>query len=373
MYDYLITGCGFTGAVLAERLASQLGCSVMVIDQREHIGGNAYDYYDSNGILVHKYGAHIFHTNSQKIWEYISGFTAWNGYIHQVDALVDGRLVPLPVNLDSVEVLFEKNEAETINNALLNRYGREGKVAVLDLLESDDSVLRKAGEFIYEKIYFNYTLKQWELSPLELKKSVTSRLPVYTTRGRNYFRDRFQGLPAEGYTKLFERLLSRDKIDVATGMSFKEAETTVRFNKLIFTGAIDEYFDFIHGKLPYRSLRFENQYHEKPRFQSLGVINFPDKREYTRILEFKQLTLQKAEGTTITYEYPAKHIHGVNDPYYPIPARENDLIYSKYQKMTENLKNVIFAGRLADYTYYNMDQAVGRALSLFEKIASKNH
>lgn len=371
MYDYLIAGCGFTGAVLAERLASQLGCRVMIIDQRSHIGGNAHDYYDEHGILVHKYGAHIFHTNSQKIWDYLSGFTEWNSYIHQVDALVDGKFVPLPVNPDSIGVLFGSLKAREINNALVIRYGNNGKAAVLDLLESDNPVLRYAGEIIYEKIYLQYTLKQWELSPMELKKSVTARLPVYTKRGRNYFRDRFQGLPAQGYTRLFERLLDNSKIEIVTGMTFKEAEKTFRFKRLIFTGAIDEYFDFIHGKLPYRSLRFENIHHDTTRFQNRGVINFPDERAYTRIIEFKQLTLQQAEGTTITYEFPAKHIHGENDPYYPIPARENDSIYSKYQKMSENLQKVIFAGRLADYTYYNMDQAVGRALSLFEKIAAR--
>ncbi|MCK6604591.1 MAG: UDP-galactopyranose mutase [Ignavibacteriaceae bacterium] len=371
MYDYLIAGAGFTGAVLAERLASVSGMKILITDRRPHTGGNAYDYHDSNGVLVHKYGAHIFHTNSDRIWNYISGFTAWNGYIHRVDAMVEGKPVPLPVNLDSLDALFNSREAKDISAALINEYGLNNKVAVLDLIECSNPVLRKAGEVIYEKIYYKYTLKQWELSPRELKKSVTSRLPVYTTRGSSYFNDKYQGLPSGGYSAIFSKLLSKKNIDVITGMPFREAEKTFRFRKIIFTGAADEFFDFVHGSLPYRSLRFENFHYNKSSFQERAVINYPDDRPYTRILEFRKMTLQETAGTTIAYEYPQKYVRGENEPYYPIPSRENELIHKKYRLMADKLNSVTFAGRLADYTYYNMDQAIGRALSIYDKIARK--
>lgn len=366
--NWLVVGAGFTGAVLAERIASQLDQQVLVIDQREHIGGNAYDYYNENGILVHKYGAHIFHTNSKRIWEYLSPFTSWRPYFHEVRALIDGKLVPVPFNLNTLEALYPKTMAERLERRLIESYGFGVKIPILRMLESPDSDLKELARYIHRNVFEQYTLKQWGLKPEELDASVTGRVPVFISRDNRYFQDTYQAIPRLGYTEMFRRLLSHPNIRILLKTSFKEIVGEVAFNRMIYTGPIDEYFNYIHGPLPYRSLRFELRHERSDQFQDVAVVNYPNDHLFTRIIEYKKFSGQVLPGTTVAYEFPEPHEPGVNTPYYPIPRDENRAKYELYLRESKALQGkVIFAGRLADYKYYNMDQAVGRALSIFDK------
>lgn len=367
MYDYLIVGAGFSGAVMAERIASQLDKKVLLIDRRNHIGGNAYDYIDEHGILVHKYGPHIFHTNAKKVWEYLSRFTQWHKYEHRVRAEVNGKLVPIPFNLTSIDMMFDDVFSPLVKERLINTYGMEAKVPILKLRESQDSDLKRLADFIYEKIFYGYNLKQWELKPDELDPSVTARVPVFISRDDRYFQDTYQGIPKLGYTELFKNIISHKNITIKLSTSYESMKATdISFTKVIYTGPIDSYFNFKHGELPYRSLRFEFENVSIELFQETGQINFPNNFRYTRITEFKHLTGQQSDNTTIVREYPERHILDKNEPYYPIPTRDNSMLFDKYRKEADLLKNVFFVGRLADYKYYNMDQTVARALVLFE-------
>jgi UDP-galactopyranose mutase len=367
--DWLIVGAGFTGTVLAERIASQLNQKVLIIDRRDHIAGNAYDYYDDHGVLLHKYGAHIFHANSERIWEYVSQFTSWRPYFHEVQALVDGKLVPVPFNLNTLDALFPRTVAEQLERRLIERYGLGVKVPILRMLEDEDLELKELAKYIYRNIFEGYTKKQWGLKPEELDASVTGRVPVFISRDNRYFQDTYQGIPRLGYTEMFRRMLSHPKIHILLKTEFREIAERVSFDRMIFTGAIDEYFDFAYGQLPYRSLRFEMRHELINRFQSVAVVNYPNEHEFTRIIEYKHFSDQDLPGTTVGYEYPQPHKHGENTPYYPIPREENRAQYSLYLKKAEGLKGkVFFAGRLADYKYYDMDQAVGRALKIFNEI-----
>lgn len=370
--DWLIVGAGFTGAVLAERIASQLNQKVLVVDQRDHVGGNAYDYYNEHGVLVHKYGAHIFHTNSDRIWKYVSQFTSWRPYFHEVRALVEGKLVPVPFNLNTLEALFPRTMAEGLERRLVERYGFGAKVPILKMIEDGDANLKELAKYVYRNVFESYTQKQWGLKPEELDASVTARVPVFVSRDDRYFQDTYQGIPRLGYTEMFRRILSHPNIQVLLKAEFRDVAEEITYDRMVFTGAIDEYFNYIHGPLPYRSLRFELRQEPVSRFQTAAVVNYPNEYEFTRVIEFAHFSGQTLSETTIAYEYPEPHDPGVNTPYYPIPRGANQAKYSLYSREAEKLNGkVIFAGRLADYKYYNMDQAVGRALKVFDsKISS---
>lgn len=364
--DWLIVGSGFTGAVLAERIASQTNEKVLIIDQRDHIGGNAYDYYNEHGVLLHKYGAHIFHTNSRRIWEYVSQFTSWRPYFHEVKAQVEGKLVPVPFNLNALDALFPKSMAERLESRLIARYGFGSKIPILKMIDDGDPDLKVLALYIYRNVFESYTTKQWGLKPEELDNSVTARVPVFISRDDRYFQDTYQGIPRLGYTELFRRMLSHPNIHVMLKTPYREIAEEIDYKRMIYTGAIDEYFQYMHGALPYRSLRFELRNEPVTRFQSASVVNYPNEYEFTRAIEFKQFSGQDLPMTTLAYEYPEAHEPGVNTPYYPIPRSQNQDQYALYAKEVEKLNGrVIFAGRLADYKYYNMDQAVGRALKVF--------
>jgi UDP-galactopyranose mutase len=367
--DWLIVGAGFTGLVLAERIASQLGKKVLVVERREHIGGNAYDHYDGNGILVHRYGPHLFHTNSEKVWRYLSQFTEWHPYYHRVLALVDGKKVPVPFNLNSLYAVFTPGYASKLEELLLKHYGFGSKVPILKLRREARGELHFLADYIYEKLFYGYNLKQWGLTPEELGPGVTGRVPVHISRDNRYFQDRYQAIPKHGYTQMLKRMANHPNIKVLLNADYWEIEGEVKFDGMVYTGLIDEFFEYIHGELPYRSLRFEFSYHLVDAYQEVAQLNYPNEHSYTRISEYKHITGQRAYGTTISMEYPEAYSREQNLPFYPIPLKENRKRYNLYLSEAESLKKrVLFAGRLADYKYYNMDQAVARALGVFEKL-----
>lgn len=368
--DWLIVGAGFTGCVLAERIASQLNQKVLIVERRDHIGGNAYDYHDHQGILVHKYGPHIFHTNSKKIWDYLSQFTEWRPYYHRVLAAVDGKKVPVPFNLNSLYALFPPKHAEKLEQLLIDHHGLGAKIPILRLRESSEGDLRHLAEYIYKKVFYGYTLKQWELKPEELDPSVTARVPVSVSRDDRYFQDHYQAMPKHGYTEMFRRMLRHPSIKVLLNTDYKEIVNDVLFNKMVYTGPIDAFFDYVHGELPYRSLRFEFLYFTSEFYQEVAQVNYPNDYAFTRITEVKHITGQRGLGTTVAVEYPEPYVRGSNEPYYPIPREHNRERYEQYLQEAAKLnRTVLFAGRLGDYRYYNMDQAVARALALFAQLA----
>lgn len=363
MFDYMIVGAGFAGSVLAERLASQLDAKVLIVDRRNHIGGNAYDFYNDAGVLVHKYGPHIFHTNSEKVFEYLSRFTAWRPYEHRVLTSVDGQLVPMPINADTLNKLYGLN----LTCQQVDEYLASVREPRDQIKTSEDVVVNRVGRDLYEKFFQNYTRKQWNLDPSELDASVTSRVPVRSTRDDRYFTDKFQAMPLHGYTRMFEKMLDHPNIKIMLNTDYADLKDEVNFRELIFTGPVDEYFDYCYGRLPYRSLHFEHQTHDKQQYQSAAVVNYPNEHAYTRVTEFKYLTGQEHSKTSIVFEYPRAE----GDPYYPIPQPQNAALYAKYKAMAEALPDVHFAGRLATYKYYNMDQVVAQALTLSEKLSGR--
>ena len=365
--DWLIVGAGFTGCTLAERIANELNQRVVLIDSRNHIGGNAYDYYNSDGVQVHKYGPHIFHTNSPKVMDYLSQFTAWRAYFHEVLGVVDGHKVPVPFNLNSITKLFPAGLATRLEDALLRNFAYGAKVPILKLLESEDKDLRFLSDFVYKNVFLGYTTKQWGMKPEELDASVTARVPVVVSRDNRYFQDTYQSMPAHGYTALFDRMLAHRNIQIMLQTDYRSIDGGISYKRLIFTGPMDEYFQSIHGALPYRSLNMEFETLGVERFQETGTVNFPNEHAITRVTELKYLTGQRHDRTTVVREYPCAYQPGVNVPYYPIPRADNAAVYAKYLEEAKKLKGqVVFAGRLADYKYYNMDQAVAHALKVFE-------
>ena len=360
MFDYMIVGAGFAGSVLAERLASVADKKVLLVEQRDHIGGNAYDYYNHHGILVHKYGPHIFHTNSKKVFDYLSNFTQWRPYEHRVLASVDGQLVPLPINLNTINTLYGLN---LTCDTLQEFYNRKAE-KIERIRTSEDVVLSKVGKELYEKFFKGYTRKQWDLDPSELDASVTSRVPTRTNKDDRYFTDTYQAMPLYGYTKMFRNMLSHPNIKILLNTDYKEIVDIIPYQRMIFTGPIDTYFNYCFGRLPYRSIEFKFDTLEKETFQQTGTINYPNEHPYTRITEFKYLTGQIHPKTSIVYEYPTAE----GDPYYPIPRPENAELYRKYQALAEGMSNTYFTGRLGTYKYYNMDQVVAQSLTLFEKL-----
>jgi UDP-galactopyranose mutase len=360
MFDYLIIGAGFSGSVLAERLASQLDASVLLVDRRPHIGGNAYDFYNNEGILVHKYGPHIFHTNAKKVFDYLSQFTEWRRYEHRVQSSVDGQLVPMPINVDTLNKLYGLNLTCLQVDEFLKTVAEPRE----QIVTSEDVVLSRVGRDLYEKFFRNYTKKQWDLDPSELDASVAARVPVRTSRDDRYFTDRYQAMPLNGYTRMFEKMLDQSNIRIMLNTDYREIKDEISFRELIFTGPIDEYFDYCYGKLPYRSLQFKHETHNRELFQQAPVINYPNEHPYTRITEFKYLTGQEHAKTSIVYEYPCAE----GDPYYPVPQPKNAELYQQYKALADMVQDVHFAGRLGTYKYYNMDQVVAQALTLFDKL-----
>jgi len=364
-YDYLIVGAGFAGSVLAERLASQHGARVLLIDRRPHIGGNAYDEPNDDGILYHKYGPHIFHTNSEQVWDYLSQFTEWRPYEHKVRAIVRDKMVPIPINRTTLNELFGL-DLKTDEEAA--EYLASRAEPVENIRTSEDVVINAVGKELYELFFQGYTRKQWGLDPSELDKQVTSRIPTRTNTDDRYFSDTFQAMPLHGYTKMFEKMLDHPLIEKRLGTDYREVKDEVDYDHLIFTGPIDEYFDFRFGKLPYRSLKFDHQTLEEEWHQPVAVVNYPSPDvPYTRISEYKHLTGQDSPVTTITYEYPSAE----GDPYYPIPRPENQELFKKYEALADETEGVTFVGRLATYRYYNMDQIVGQALATFRRMDEK--
>jgi len=365
VYDYLIVGAGFAGSVIAERLAEGLGRHVLLIDRRDHIAGNAYDHYDAAGVLVHRYGPHIFHTNAQRIVDYLSRFTEWRPYEHRVLARVDGQLVPIPINLSTLNALY----GLSMNSVEAEQFLAERAEPVATIRTSEDVVVNQIGRELYEKFFRGYTRKQWGLDPSALDKSVTSRVPTRTNEDDRYFTDTFQIMPLHGYTQMFERMLDHPRIDLLLSADFKHVRDVVKYRHVIYCGPIDEYFDFQLGRLPYRSLRFEHQTLEQERYQPVAVVNFPDPEvPYTRITEYKHLTGQTHPSTSISYEFPCDD----GDPYYPVPRPENAELYKRYRALAEQTPNVTFLGRLGTYKYYNMDQVVGQALALYRDIEAQS-
>ena len=361
MFDYLIVGAGFAGSVLAERLARGSNKKVLICDKRPHIGGNAYDHYNDSGILVHKYGPHIFHTNSREIFEYLSRFTEWRSYQHRVLACVDGQLVPIPINLDTINKLYGLN----LTSFQVEEFFSSVAEPIEQIRTSEDVVVSKVGRELYEKFFRNYTRKQWGLDPSELDASVTSRVPTRTNRDDRYFTDTYQAMPLHGYTRMFENMLDHPNIKIMLNCDYREIERDVPFREMIYTGPVDSYFDYAYGKLPYRSLEFKHETHDVPLYQGAPVVNYPNEHLYTRVTEFKYLTGQEHAKTSIVYEFPQAE----GDPYYPVPRKENAELYAKYKALADATPDVHFVGRLATYKYYNMDQIVAQALTVYSKLS----
>ena len=358
--DVLVVGAGFSGAVAARELAEH-GLRIVVVERRGHVGGNAHDRLDAHGVLMHPYGPHIFHTNSERIFQYLSNFTGWRAYEHRVLASVDGQRVPLPINIDTVNRLYGLSLDESSIQAYFDRV-REPR----DLIRtSEDVVVNAVGRDLYEKFFRGYTRKQWGLDPSQLAASVAARIPTRTNRDDRYFTDRYQAMPSEGYTRMFERILDHPGIRVETGVDFFAIRHRTQARHVVYTGPIDAFYQHRFGPLPYRSLRFEHQHLSRTlRYQEVGTVNYPNEHAYTRITEFKHLTGQVHTGTSIVREYPQAE----GDPYYPVPRPENEQLFQRYEALARIEQGVTFVGRLAQYRYYNMDQCVGAAIKAAEYV-----
>lgn len=365
-FDSLVVGAGFAGSVIAERLASQYGQRVLVVDKRPHIGGNAYDTHDDAGVLVHPYGPHIFHTNSEDVFRYLSLFTDWRPYQHRVLASVDGQLLPIPINLDTVNKLYGLSLTAFELDAFF-----DGVAEKVDKVRtSEDVVVGRVGRDLYNKFFRGYTRKQWALDPSELDASVTARVPTRTNRDDRYFTDTYQAMPAHGYTRMFARMLAHPRIHVMVNTDYRDVVHLVPWKHMVYTGPIDGFFDHRFGRLPYRSLRFEHVTVEPPQGQAfvqpVGTVNHPNDHAYTRVTEFKHLTGQRHDSSSLVYEFPQAD----GDPYYPVPRAENTTLFRRYEAEAEHLSDVTFIGRLASYKYYNMDQVVAQALGTAKRVGS---
>lgn len=379
MYDCIVIGSGFAGAAAADILAREKGKKVLVIERRPHIGGNCYDVKDEHGILIHQYGPHIFHTNNREVYEYLSQYTEWYDYSHEVVGYIGGEYMPVPFNLNTLKLVYGDEKAEVLEKKLKDTYGEGTRVPILELRKSGDADIRHIAEFVYNNVFLKYTMKQWGQKPEEIDPAVTGRVPVLISHDNRYFQDKYQGMPLEGYTPVFEKMLSHENIDVQTGtdalevLQFEEDKILYKGQSftgtVIYTGAIDELFSCRYGRLPYRSLEFQFEYFDKDEYQPKAVVNYTVSEDFTRITEFKKLTGQKADGTTIMKEYP-KAYTGENGqiPYYAIMNEENNKLYEKYKQLAQRYKNMFLLGRLAEYKYYNIDAIVARALETARNI-----
>lgn len=365
----LVVGAGISGATIA-RLLAEAGQSVLVIDAKDHIGGNCFDYRD-NGIMVHKYGTHIFHTTNKEVWDFCSRFTKWHPYQHKVRGLIDGQIVPIPFNLNSLHAVFPKTMSDRIEAQLIEHFGFNKKVPILKLREAGNQDLAFLADYIYEKVFLEYTLKQWGQSPDDIDPAITGRVPVYISHDDRYFQDKYQGIPLDGYTKMIKRMLTHPKIKVKTKTPYK---SDMQADRIFFTGAIDEFFDYQLGELPYRSVVFDFRKVDKERFQDAAVINYPCNYDFTRIGEYKWFLDDKSPHTIISYEYPAPFKRGTNERIYPIVGDKNTEQYDRYIALAKahDLSHVHFLGRLGDYKYYDMDKAIARALNLFKELENAN-
>ena len=368
MVKNLIVGAGFSGTTIARKIATELNEEVLVIDARPHIAGNCYDYLDNNSICIHQYGTHIFHTNLKNVWNYVSQFTKWYPYMHQVKGYIDGQEVPIPFNLNSIHQVFPKSMADKLEQKLIDSFGFNVKVPILQLMGTGDKDLEFLANYIYEKVFLHYTLKQWGMKPEDLDPAVTGRVPIYISRDNRYFQDPYQGIPLEGYTKVIEKMLSHPKIQLQLNTKFEDIKDKVLYDRLFYTGPIDEFFNYELGHLPYRSLKFDFVEFDKPYFQSGACINYPNNYDFTRIGEYKYFLDNKSNKTVVSFEYPENFEQGKNERFYPIIKNENQALYKHYLEKANSLKNVYFLGRLGDYKYYDMDKTIARALELFEKI-----
>ena len=377
-FDTLIIGAGMSGAVIAERLASA-GKKVLVVERRRTVGGNCYDRRDENGILVHQYGPHLFHTDDAEIWQYLSRFTQWDPYQHHVRAVINGKAVPLPFSLDTLHEVFPASMADRLEAKLLAHFDYDTKVPILELKKIDDEDLGQLADFIYEKIFLHYTEKQWDKKPEEIDGAVTARVPVYIGRDQRYFQDRFQGVPHEGYTQMFEHLLAHENIKLLLNTSAEEvlklgADGTLEvfgqpFNgDVIYTGMVDELFGFAHGELPYRSVRMDFQTMPVAHYQSVATVNYPNTYDFTRTTELRQIPPCERQVTTILREYPQAYVRGENTAYYPIFTDEAKAAYAKYDEAAKAYPHLHLIGRLAEYRYYDMDDAVRRALDKAQEL-----
>ena len=388
-YNFIVVGSGFAGATIAERVANELNKKVLVIDKRDTIGGNMYDYVDENGILVHKYGPHLFHTNLENVYNYVKKFGEWFFYEHRVLGKVNGKIVPIPFNITSIEKSFEKEKADKLINILENEFGKEKKIPILELRKYPDKDVNELAEYIYKNVFLYYTMKQWGQTPDEIDPNVTNRVPVFISKDDRYFQDKYQFMPKEGYTKIFEKMLDNDNIEIRLGVDSKDI-LTVRNNKIyfdgkefkgkvIYTGALDEFFDYEFGALPYRSLDFEFETINKEYFQTVGTVNYPTKEDkFTRITEFKHMTMENAKTskTTIMREYPCaydRENENANIPYYPIVNDDNIDLYNRYLEKANQIDNFYLIGRLAQYKYFNMDLVINEALELFDRLKEENN
>jgi UDP-galactopyranose mutase len=367
--DVLVVGAGFAGAVCARRMAEEYGLRVLVIDRRPHVAGNAHDARDEHGVLIHTYGPHIFHTNAAKVTDFLSRFTDWRPYEHRVWAEIDGQIVPLPINRTTVQALHRVDLADADATAAYLASLAEPRA---QLKTSEDAVVAKVGRDLYERLFRGYTRKQWSLDPSELHASVCGRLPVRVDEDDRYFGDSFQMMPAAGFTAMFERMLEHPNIELRLSTEYDEVRDAVKARQIVWTGPIDEFFDYRLGKLPYRSLHFERETRSTPGgrlVQPVAVINYPNERiPFTRVTEFRHLTGQVSDFSTLTYEYPTAD----GDPYYPIPRPENREMYHRYEALAEERPDVLFVGRLARYQYLNMDQVVAQALVAVERWAGQH-
>lgn len=362
--DILVVGAGYAGSVVSRELADA-GLSVLVVDRRAHIGGNAYDTLDKHGVLIHPYGPHIFHTNAKRIVDYLARFTSWRHYEHRVKAVIDGKLYAFPINRDTINQLYGMSLQTEDDAAAYFKSVAEDRNAVRT---SEDVVVNAVGRDLYEKFFRGYTRKQWGRDASELSSSVAARIPFRVNTDDRYFTDEFQVMPANGYTAMFGRMLDHPKIRVMTGTDYADVRALEPRLHTIFTGPVDEYYDYKLGRLPYRSLRFEHEHLSAvEQYQPCGTVNYPNDHEYTRITEFKHLTGQNHTGTSIVREYPSE----VGDPYYPVPMEESAQLYAQYKELADGEDRVTFVGRLAQYRYYNMDQVVGAALTAVERLMSK--
>ncbi len=378
MFNSIIIGAGVAGSVAARELA-EAGKKVLVLEKRDHIGGNCYDEKDEHGILIHKYGPHIFHTKEQEAFDYLSRFTKWYEFGHEVVANVHGTLIPVPFNLNTLHMVYEKEKADALEKKLVDAFGAESRVPILKLREHEDPDIRQIADYVYENIFLHYTMKQWGQTPEQIDPAVTGRVPVLISYDNRYFQEPYQGMPLEGYTVMFEAMLDHPNITVRMGVDAKECltimEDQVLFEgapfqgEVVYTGPLDELFDCRFGRLPYRSLRFEFEYFHQEDYQGHSVVNYTVSEDFTRITEFKYLTGQKAPGTTIVREYPFAYTGAKGEiPYYSIANEANERLYGQYLALLDKVPNVRLLGRLAEYKYYNIDAMVLKARKLAKEL-----